>query len=189
MIAYQKEKIENAVCFFASKHKEHTGRNLYQTFLYKYLALFEFEYIKKYGRPPLGLKYLAMEKGPVPKEIYRKRDSYKSSCAQFRKAGENQYIVVPTARPDLDFFSAAELDEMVRLIQIYADQFVDTKLMSEASHQEIKAWRETYKKNPNGEIDPKLTFGKDFEKKKTKDRSIAEEDYLIFKVIEEAGSR
>lgn len=72
MIAYQKEKIESAVCFFASKHKEYTGRNLYQTFLYKYLGLFESEYIKKYGHPPLGLKYLAMDKGPVPQKFMAK---------------------------------------------------------------------------------------------------------------------
>lgn len=78
---------------------------------------------------------------------------------------------------------------MVRLIKIYADQFVDTKLMSETTHQEIKAWRETYRQNPNGEIDFKLTFEKDFEKKDSKDRSVAEEGYLIFRAIEEAGSR
>ena len=51
MIAYQKEKIENAVCFFASKHKEYTGKNLYQTSLFKYLALFEIEYLKETWTP------------------------------------------------------------------------------------------------------------------------------------------
>jgi uncharacterized phage-associated protein len=188
MIAYQKEKVENAVCFFASKHKEYTGKNLYQTSLFKYLALFEFEYLKKHGRPPLGLKYLAMEKGPVPVDIYKERDHYKTSCAYFKKVDENKFIVISTAKPDMDYFSPSEMDEMVRLIKIYADEFVRTKTMSEATHHEIKAWRETYQKNPNGEIDFKLTFERDFEKKESKDHSIAEESFLIYKAIEEAGS-
>jgi hypothetical protein len=88
----------------------------------------------------------------------------------------------------MDYFSPSEMDEMVRLIKIYADEFVRTKTMSEATHHEIKAWRETYQKNPNGEIDFKLTFEKDFEKKESKDHSVAEESFLIYKAIEEAGS-
>ena len=46
MGAYQKEKTENAICFFASRHKEKTGKYLFQTSLYKDLALFEIEFLK-----------------------------------------------------------------------------------------------------------------------------------------------
>ena len=35
MIPYQKEKIENAICFFANEHQKKTKHPLYQTFLYK----------------------------------------------------------------------------------------------------------------------------------------------------------
>ena len=105
MIPYRKEKIENAICFFAFEHKKATKKPLYQTYLYKYLAFFEFDHIKKYGRPPLGLKYLAMERGPVPIEIYEKREAYKSSCFAFKKGAEDNFVVVPNGKPNMDYFS------------------------------------------------------------------------------------
>ena len=47
MIPYQKEKIENAICFFASEHQKKTKHPLYQTFLYKYLAFLDFESLRE----------------------------------------------------------------------------------------------------------------------------------------------
>lgn len=188
MIAYQKEKIENAICFFAFEHKKATKKPLYQTNLYKYLAFFEFDHIKKYGRPPLGLKYLAMERGPVPIEIYEKRETYKTSCFAFKKAAEDNFVVVPNGKPNMDYFSQIEQEEMYRLIKIFADIFVNANAMSEASHQEIQAWRKTYSKKPNAPIDYQQTFDEGLDQKKPGDLSVAEENYLIYEALKKAGA-
>ncbi|GMO44423.1 MAG: hypothetical protein Pg6C_06280 [Treponemataceae bacterium] len=75
MLSYRKELIENAVLFFAQKHYQKTKKYLSQTVLYKYLAFFEFRYLKKAGDMPLELTYKAMQRGPVPMEIYENRDN------------------------------------------------------------------------------------------------------------------
>jgi len=90
MIPYQKEKIENAICFFAHEHMKKTRQSLYQTFLYKYLAFLDFEILKETGRPCLGLSYMAMEHGPVPMEIYGKLHEWKSSCFTFTEEQDNK---------------------------------------------------------------------------------------------------
>jgi hypothetical protein len=189
MIAYQKEKIENAICYFAAKHKEKTGRFLFQTSLYKYLALFEFEFVKKYGQPPIGLTYRAMERGPVPLEIYGKREKYETQCFSFHKNPEGKIFIVPKNRPDLDYFSMAEQDEMIRLVEIYADEFVTSEHMSKASHSEIEAWQKAWAAKPNSIIDYKLTFGDDIETKPSDKLSPAEENFLIYKGMKEAASK
>jgi hypothetical protein len=189
MIPYQKEKIENAICYFASRHKEKTGKYLFQTSLYKYLSLFEFEFLKKYGQPPIGLTYRAMDWGPVPIEIYGKREKYDTPCFSFRKNPEGKITIVPKAKPDMDYFSMAEIDEMARLVEIYADEFVTSEDMSKASHSEISAWRKTYEKKPNEIIDFKLTFDDDIETKPPQKLSSAEENYLIYKGLKEAASK
>jgi hypothetical protein len=189
MIAYQKERVENAICFFASEHKKATRKPLYQTYLYKYLAFFEFGHVKKFGRPPLGLKYAAMDRGPVPIEIYKKRGSYKTSYFAFQKISEDNFIVVSKGKPNLNYFSQIEQEEMHRLIKIFADRFIDADVMSEASHQEIHAWRKTYSKKPNAPIDYQLTFDDGFDKKPAGDLSVAEENYLIFEALEKASAK
>jgi hypothetical protein len=80
---YQMEKIENAICFFAKEHQKKARKPLYQTFLYKYLAFLDFISLRETGQPALGLRYLAMEKGPVPIEIYDKKESYSTPLWPF----------------------------------------------------------------------------------------------------------
>jgi uncharacterized phage-associated protein len=75
MLAYRKERIDNAILFFAKEHYKKTKNDLSQTALYKYLAFFEFRYLKKYGEMPLELEYKAWEYGPVPIEIYVNRET------------------------------------------------------------------------------------------------------------------
>jgi len=188
MIAYQKEKIENAICFFALEHQKATRHPLYQIFLYKYLAFFEFDCLKNTGRPPLGLKYLAMKRGPVPIEIYDKRDSYKTECFEFRKLDQDKYIIVPKERPDLGYFSPYEIAEMKRLIEIFADKFVTSNEMTEASHKEIKAWQKAWKRKENSIIDFALEFDENINTKDPKQLNPAEEAFLIYKGIEQTSN-
>ena len=187
MIAYRNQKIENAICFFAQEHKKATKQPLYQTYLFKYLAFLDFESLKHTGRPSLGLTYRAMARGPVPIEIYNHRDSYKSDCATFRKVDKDKYIVESKESPDLVYFSSYEISQMRRLIEIFADRFVKSNEMSEASHQEIKAWQKAWRRAENSIIKLEDEFDENIFSKSSKDLSPAEEAFLIYKGIEQTS--
>lgn len=182
MIAYQKEKIENAIGYFAKAHQEATRKPLFQTFLYKYLAFLDFESLEKSGRPALGLEYKAMKKGPVPIKIYANRSSLKTDCFEFRKVGEDQYVILSRGTPDLSYFSPFEIRQMKRLIEIFADRFVTTNEISEASHEQIKAWKRT---PLNKIMEYELNFDGDVKKKDPKKLTHSEESFLIYKGLEE----
>jgi len=162
MIPYQKEKLDNAVCFFAKEHHKKTRHKLYQTFLYKYLAFLDFGYLKAYGKPPLGLTYVAMERGPVPKELYdRRNDVDLSDIFSFRKDERQNIIIVPKESPNLAYFNKREVDFMYRLIEIYSQSYVTSTLMSDASHENILAWKRTWEEKQNAVIDFSLEFSGD----------------------------
>jgi hypothetical protein len=165
MLSYRKERIDNAILFFAKKHYQKTKKYLSQTFLYKYLAFFEFRYLKAAGDMPLELTYNAMEHGPVPMEIYGNRDKpgyfAKVIFEPFQTKGGTGYIVKPNGKFDPDYFADAELEEMNNLIEIFAQQWITASEMSDASHQDIKAWKKTYSRNRNAEIDPIDEFDRD----------------------------
>jgi hypothetical protein len=163
---YREERIDNAILFFAQNHYKKTKKYLSQTFLYKYLAFFEFRYLKTVGDMPLELTYKAMERGPVPMEIYDNRDNpnyfSKVIFEPFQtKDGKTGYFVKPNGQFHSDYFAEAELKEMNELIEIFAQQWISTTEMSEASHQAIKAWRQTHSRNPNAVIDPIEEFDRD----------------------------
>lgn len=184
MIPYQKEKIENAICFFASEHMKKTRQPLYQTFLYKYLAFLDFEILKATGRPCLGLSYMAMEHGPVPMEIYDKLNTLKSSCFEYREEQENKKTIHPKGKPNLDYFSQVEIKQIQRLIEIYAHSYISTRLISDASHQDIVAWKKTWDKNHNSMIDYSAEFDDDLFKKKEEELTYPEESYLTYRALE-----
>jgi hypothetical protein len=166
MLSYQKERIDNALLFFALNHYKKTKKYLSQTFLYKYLAFFEFRYLKAAGDMPLELTYKAMERGPVPMEIYGNRDNpgyfSKVIFEPFQtKDGKTGYYVKPNGTFDSDYFAVAELEEMNNLIEMFAQRWVGATEMSEASHQAIRAWRNTYSRQPNANIDPIEEFDRD----------------------------
>jgi hypothetical protein len=50
---------------------------------------------------------------------------------------------------------------MKNLIEIFAQRWITATEASEASHQAIKAWKETYSFCPNAEIDPIKEFDRD----------------------------
>jgi hypothetical protein len=128
-----------------------------------------------------------MNWGPVPLEIYSNRESYDTSCFSFKKNAEGKIIITPKAKPDMDYFSMAEIEEMARLIEIYADQFVTAGNMSDASHEVISAWRKAYAHKPNSIIDFKLNFDDDVDAKPPEKLTPAEESFLVFKGLQEAG--
>jgi hypothetical protein len=186
MKPYFKERLENIICIIAQKHYSKTKKHIYSMYLYKYLALFEYELLKKYGEMPLGLTYKALERGPVPLEIYNNITELKSDLYKIIPEDGNKYKITSTGKPDYDYFSEIEKQEIDRLIDIYANRFVTASVMSEASHQEIKAWKKTWKDKPNSIIDDALEFNNIYSKSADK-LSQAEEHFLINKIFQEAS--
>lgn len=185
MIPYQKEKLENAVCFFAKEHARHTRHHLYQTFLYKYLALFDFGYLRSYGKPALGLTYQAMPKGPVPKELYDHRhDPDLSDRFSFQNDENGNLIVVLKKDPILDYFNKREIDLMNRLLEIYAQRYTTSGIMSDASHEAILAWQRTWAKKQNSVIDFSLEFPDNVFEKEENQLTFPEEVFLVQKGLE-----
>jgi hypothetical protein len=190
MIPYQKERLDNAVSFIASKYREKTHKYLSSMFLYKLIALFEFARIKESGQPPLGLTYLAMECGPVPMELYENRASLDNESFKFISKGKfvkngkecEAFDVVAKNKADLDFFSEYEIDELYRIIDIYADSSVKTDHAIEASHKDIYAWKKVYniEKRHNAEIKYTDEFHGDVKNKKYEQRTLAEENALLY---------
>ncbi|NLT21515.1 MAG: SocA family protein [Syntrophorhabdus sp.] len=193
MIPYQKEKIENAICFFAAVHQKKTGRSLDEASLYKCLAFLDFETFEETGRPALGLDYIAMERGPVPIEIYGARRSLKTECFEFvaqkdELSSREKFLVIAHGKPDLDYFSEYEKTKMKRIIEIFADRSIKAGLRSDASHERIKAWKKTWAKKKNSLIDYSLTFDKDPRTKKPEDLSFAEECFLTAEALAKSGA-
>ena len=83
MLAYRKERVENAICYFACEFTRKTRKYPTQTYIYKLLASFDFQRLTKTGQPAFDLEYRAMENGPVPTEIYNKRYDYHTSLFRF----------------------------------------------------------------------------------------------------------
>ena len=186
MKAYQKERIENAICFFAREHHKKTRRFPSQTHIYKYLALFEFEILEETGDAPLDLEYVAMEYGPVPIDIYSKRDTLKSDLFSIEKRGKS-YFVKAKKKPNLDYFSEYEIEKMNNLIFIYAQRWVSSGVMSDASHEKIKAWKKAWNRRPNSKIDKADTFDK-LAQKDEEHLSPQEERFLISSALGSMGA-
>jgi hypothetical protein len=107
-----------------------------------------------------------MDHGPVPMEIYENREN----TTYFKKvvfepkltnSGNTVYFVKPNGKFDPDYFSLAELEEMSNLIEMFAQKWLRTSEISDASHHEIKSWKKTYSREPNSNIDPIEEFDRD----------------------------
>jgi len=182
MFAYKKERLENAICFFAKEHKKRKRKDPTQTYLYKYLALFDFEMLIKTGRPTLDLEYMAMERGPVPIEIYKQRSDYETELFKFVPQEKNSNVIIVKTKgrdPDLEYFSEAEIEEMKRIVEIYMDTSVDTNILSGASHDVIAPWEKAWHRKKNSIVKMIDAFP-GVCNKKDEDLNPQEENFLIY---------
>jgi uncharacterized phage-associated protein len=184
MIAYRLERVENAICFFAREHKKHAKRLPTQTMMYKYLAFFEFGMLEKTGQPPLGLKYRAMKRGPVPIDIYNRRDENTSELFKFIDRGEGRYDVSALKTPDMEYFSENEIQKMNELIFIFATPRTYTNHFSDASHEKIRAWKEAWERQHNSIIKFEDTFS-DIGLKTEEELTLPEENFIIYSMLNE----
>ena len=133
---------------------------------------------------PLELTYIAMQRGPVPMEIYgnRNKQGYFSKVIfdpVQTKDGNLGYIVKPDGKFNSDYFAEAELEEMNNLIEMFAQGWVNANDMSEMSHQAINAWKKTYSREPNAVIDPIEEFDRDIMTVPEDELTTAEERFLL----------
>lgn len=186
MSAYSNEKIENAICFFAREHYQHTRRYPTQTHIYKYLAFFDFQLLEETGQAPLDLKYLAMKYGPVPIEVYSKRRKIESELFVFDETQTGKIYVKTRRAPDLSYFAVREIKKMRDLIFIFASAWTSANIMSESSHQKIGAWVKTWSRRPNSLINKADTF-EELQSKSDEELSPQEEHFLIAEALKRAG--
>ncbi|MCX6090694.1 MAG: DUF4065 domain-containing protein [Candidatus Atribacteria bacterium] len=182
MFAYKKERLENAICFFVKEHKRWRKKDPTQTYIYKYLALFDFGMLIKTGRPVLDLEYMAMERGPVPIEIYSQRDNYETKLFKFVPQEKNSNVIIVKTKgkkPDLEYFSEVEIEEMKRIVEIYINTSIDTNILSGASHEVIVPWEKAWYGKKNSMIKMIDAFPNICDKK-DEDLSPQEENFLIY---------
>jgi hypothetical protein len=83
MASFYELKLKNAILYFAKEHYNHTKTYPTCNEIFRYLAFLEFESVKRSGIPAFGLRYRAMESGPVPEELYEKWSSVEEVNDEF----------------------------------------------------------------------------------------------------------
>lgn len=153
MKAYIDEKIRNAIIYFSLKHNERTEKPLYQTYLYKYLAFSDFRSIEKIGEPVFFLQYRAMERGPVPIDLYPFKEKYKGKIylKDYFDVIEDDYgIIINTKlKVNYDYFTKFEIKLFHEIIIELAHEFATTTEYSDKSHEQINSWKKAYNNKPN----------------------------------------
>ncbi len=141
----KQEKIFQMILFFAEKLRP------WKTKLNKLLFYTDFLHFKRYGYAISGLKYAAIDYGPVPDDYEliftfgRKNEVFKNV---YREINENATGEIIEPMKDERFspalFETNELETMKTILR----QFKDTtsRQLVEMSHEE-KAWKESYKKS------------------------------------------
>ncbi len=141
-ISFNETKTINAVLYIVSKLKR---RDFHKIF--KILYFSDREHLNEYGRPITGDKYIAMNDGPVPTNLY---DIFKSvrGDGYFKEVGEkfkeffsvvDWDLINPNKESDLRKLSKTDLKHIDKSIALYGDMSWDE--IKEKSHD--YAWSNT----------------------------------------------
>ena len=153
--AYHHEIVGNVIAYIAKRYHEHNGYNIYQMPMYKILALFDFQCVKKLGSPCLELDFRARRMGPVPEELYNNKQ-FEDSFTEFKtirsmtQDGQQRKPNECTCTPDLDYLSTDEQNILEESINRLID--CDAKEASEISHKFVKAWSAAFNRTPNSQM-------------------------------------
>lgn len=184
LIDYKQQKLDNAICYLASEHVKRAEKPAYQTYVYKYLAMFDFQILQKTGKPALDIEYEAYERGPVPKRLYASRHEHKGHCYTLKPEGENSIIIQPSQRANLDCFSELEIEVMNSILDEFAHPWITTDILNEASH-EIRAWQAAWaRRGDMGKVP--MSYDDSFSALNEKEEAQLtpeEETYLTFKAL------
>lgn len=130
-----------------------------------------------------------MKMGPVPKEIYNDKEYRKTDAYYFEEVKNTnnvvEIIVKKNKKPNLDYFSDYEIEKMNKIVEVYYDKSVSSSLISDASHEKIKAWERRFNIKENDIISYDEDVFIDISNKEEKDFTPAEERYAMLKAFEE----
>ena len=128
MILYIADKCERDPTFGATK-------------LNKILAFADFSVYFRTGKPITGADYMRLPQGPAPRRLRPVRDkmaaNHEVALRVISTGKYEQQRVVPLRQPDLSIFTAAEIAEVDKIIDVFWHQ--TAKTASEFSHG--IAWR------------------------------------------------
>lgn len=124
----------------------------WKTKLNKLLFYSDFLYYKQYGSSMLGLKYAAIDYGPVPNEyellftIGRLKEIFKKSHVEINAEVSGEKILpMKDVVFKRDLFNNNEIEILNTIVNKFSK--VTSKEIVKMSHQE-KAWIDNYKKHP-----------------------------------------
>ena len=152
------DKIKNAIAYIAKKHKAATGHDPYSMFMFKCLALLDFECVKRYGEPSLNLTYDGLERGPVPAEIYDSKKPYRNDMVTMHPAaprdGHATYkFIASNKKVNMDLFSKAEIKIMDSISEEFSKPDKEAlQRIIDATHERILAWKIATEKNPSKRV-------------------------------------
>lgn len=196
MILYQKQKIENAIAYFASEYKRRKGSEPTQMWLYKFLALFDFRMLKEKGTPSLGLVYHAMKMGPVPIKIYSAIQKAGRKNESRVERDKSFFLLVPSednslkafvhanGDPDLDYFTNRELDAMDAILDECIEE-LNLNGLIDLTHNEIRSWNIAWEKaKALGQGAREMDYADEFDnlyEKPEEDLTPEEEQFLCYR--------
>ncbi len=142
---FKQDKVNQMILFFAKKMQP------WKTKLNKLLFYADFLHYKNYGYSISGLRYVAINFGPVPDEyeilftIGRVDNVFKKSYQEINDDATGEKILpMKNAKLNLGLFSTSELDCLNRVYDRFTS--VSSSKIVEMSHKE-PAWKDNYKKN------------------------------------------
>jgi uncharacterized phage-associated protein len=142
------QKIINAIIYFVRNTK-----NCKKTKLFKLLYFLDFIHFKRFGLTVTGLDYIAMSRGPVPKqlfELFKQEElpaNYKQNFTIQKEISEedDKYsfnIILKNKRPDLDWFTPNELKVLEEVAffgkEATASQLVETTHLHNSPWDKVK---------------------------------------------------
>lgn len=138
------QKIINAIIYFVRNTK-----NCKKTKLFKLLYFLDFIHFKRFGLTVTGLDYIAMQRGPVPKQLFEVfnqdelPETYKQNFSIEKEISEEDEkysfnIVLKKKKPDLDWFTPNER-KVLEEVAFFGKKATASQLV-EATHLQNSPW-------------------------------------------------
>ncbi|MDI9348135.1 MAG: Panacea domain-containing protein [Methylacidiphilales bacterium] len=150
--------------YIATKYKITNNRSITQQLLYKLLSFYDFKHLREVGIPALNLKYLALEKGPVPQTLYDEIKSIKSTdkyTVQSATWNDQVREITPNGQPNLDLLSKYQLELLDNWLFIIEGH--STSTVREATHEQISSWRRAWNNKEANSKSAQMTYEDEFD--------------------------
>jgi len=131
---FNKQKATEAILFFANKDKAISKMRLL-----KFVFFADLYHLKKYGRPILGDRYVAMQKGPVLSKLY---DMIRLSSRDFQI---NHNAIIPLREADLTELSQSDIEAFSYAYNQYSQY--STNNLRDLTHEE-GCWQKARNREP-----------------------------------------